>query len=458
MVELDMNKQLKDKNVKIRKKGNSYEARKTINLSKIYGFEVTKRISKTALTENEARRLLKLKEQQELLNAAEDVKTKKYRNKIEYESLENEIKDVGTDFTLKTFTNKMLQEKKLQSEINLYSRRRKISPETVKSYLGTANRQVIPIWGDLDIRKITTEQLQKHFDTLDYSEKYLKDIKLILGLTFQTAINLGVIQDNPATKIYLGNRKYDRGVEIEHLDKDRQDVWLDLFEQDGRQWAYVFEAILLSGARPEEACAYKWNTIDMKKNIIHIRKAYKEITVYDNNLKNIATKKVLGDLKTPQSLRDVPLHPRLKRLLLKIKENRILEYKQCGKTLDEDDFIFLNENGEPFVPERLTNKMPTFIRKYNLEHMTVYGLRHSYATLCSSLGIPPEVLHILMGHSDFDTTRRYYIHISEARKQQEMLKLYNKQYSEDELNDLMERNREYLEKISVLEEPMLIAQ
>ena len=250
MSELNMNKQLKDKKIKIRKKGNSYEARKTIDLSKIYGFDVTKRISKTALTEEEAIALLKVKEQEELINAAEDVKAKKYRNKIEYETLENEVKDVGTDFTLKTFTNKMLQEKKLQSEINLYSRRRKISPETVKSYLGTANRQVIPVWGDLDIRKITTEQLQKHFDTLDYSEKYLKDIKLILGLTFQTAINLGVIQDNPATKIYVGNRKYDRGVEIEHLDKDRQDVWLDLFEQDGRQWAYLLEAILLSGRTP----------------------------------------------------------------------------------------------------------------------------------------------------------------------------------------------------------------
>ena len=85
--------------------------------------------------------------------------------------------------------------------------------------------------------------------------------------------------------------------------------------------------------------------------------------------------------------------------------------------------------------------MPTFIRKYNLEHMTVYGLRHSYATLCSTEGVPPEVLHILMGHSDFDTTRRYYIHISDARKQQEMLKLYNKQYSEEQLQNLMDKNK-----------------
>ena len=84
---------------------------------------------------------------------------------------------------------------------------------------------------------------------MDYSEKYLKDIKLILRLTFQKAIDLGVIAENPATKIYVGNRKCNIGVEIEHLNKERQAVWLDLFEQDGRQWAYLFEAILLSGRK-----------------------------------------------------------------------------------------------------------------------------------------------------------------------------------------------------------------
>ena len=141
--------------------------------------------------------------------------------------------------------------------------------------------------------------------------------------------------------------------------------------------------------------------------------------------------------------------------MLKIKTERILEYQKVGKNLSEDDFIFLNENGEPFVAERLTNKMPTFIRKYNLEHMTVYGLRHSYATLCSTEGVPPEVLHILMGHSDFDTTRRYYIHISDARKQQEMLKLYNKQYSEEQLQNLMDKNKKYLDKLNMLMNPVL---
>lgn len=157
MVKMSLNKYSKDNKIKIRKKGNSYEARKTKDLSKVYGFEVKKRISKTALTEEEAIALLKVREQEELINAAEQVKTNNISNKLEYETLEKTLSNVGQDFTLKVFVNKMLLEKKMQSEINLYSRRRKISPETVTSYLGTANRQVIPVWGDLDVRTITTE-------------------------------------------------------------------------------------------------------------------------------------------------------------------------------------------------------------------------------------------------------------------------------------------------------------
>ena len=49
----------------------------------------------------------------------------------------------------------------------------------------------------------------------------------------------------------------------------------------------------------------------------------------------------------------------------------------------KDDYVFLNVNRDPYVPERLSNKMLTFTRMYNLESCIVYGLRHSFATLCS---------------------------------------------------------------------------
>jgi len=190
--------------------------------------------------------------------------------------------------------------------------------------------------------------------------------------------------------------------------------------------------------------------MDFEKDIVHIRNAYKEWEIYDENMKLIGRQRGDAPLKTLESYRDVPMHPRLKRLLLMIKAERIEEYKKIGKKWDEDDYIFLNQKGEPFIPENLTRKMTEFIKKYKLEHLTVYGLRHSFATLCSILGMPPEVLHVIMGHADFDTTRKYYIHVSDERKKNEMIKMYIKQSGEVKLKELIAEADEYFNKIKYL--------
>lgn len=187
--------------------------------------------------------------------------------------------------------------------------------------------------------------------------------------------------------------------------------------------------------------------MDFEKDIVHINNAYKDTILYNDNMKKIGHQRGDGPLKTNESYRDIPMHPRLKRLLLMIKSERMLEYQKLGKKWDENDYIFLNEENEPYVPEMLTKKMPTFIKKYSLEHLTVYGLRHSFATLCSTFGMPPEVLHVIMGHADFDTTRKYYIHITEERKRNEMIKMYIKQNSEEKLRELIEESDMYFGKI-----------
>lgn len=190
--------------------------------------------------------------------------------------------------------------------------------------------------------------------------------------------------------------------------------------------------------------------MDFQNDIVHINNAYKEWEAYDDNMVKIGHKRGDGDLKTPESYRDIPMHPRLKRLLLMIKSERMIEYQRMGKKWNEHEYIFLNEDGNPYVSENLTNKMPKFIKKYSLEHLTTYGLRHSFATLCSTLGMPPEVLHVIMGHADFDTTRKYYIHITGERKKNEMMKMYLKQSGEDILQRFIDESDMYFNQIKEL--------
>ena len=115
-------------------------------------------------------------------------------------------------------------------------------------------------------------------------------------------------------------------------------------------------------------------------------------------------------------------------MLVKFKNEKMEICKKSGKKWNESDYVFLNTEGTPYVPERLTNKMPKFIKKYGLEHMTVYGLRHSFATLMSENGMDKEVLREIMGHADFETTEFYYIFISDKRKKEEFKKASHKSF------------------------------
>ena len=160
------------------------------------------------------------------------------------------------------------------------------------------------------------------------------------------------------------------------------------------------------------------------KNIIVVENAFKDITLYDDDMNIIGHKFEDGDLKTEESYRNIPIPKRLKDMLLNMKNEKMDIYKKQGKKWDNSDYVFLNQLGHPYTPERLPRKIQEFIKKYKLEHMTVYGFRHSFATLMSEQGMDREVLRELMGHSEFETTDFYYIHISEERKKREFERIH----------------------------------
>ena len=167
----------------------------------------------------------------------------------------------------------------------------------------------------------------------------------------------------------------------------------------------------------------KWKSIDFDKNTLRVENAYKDITIFDDDMNIIGHQKEDGDLKTEESYRTIPLNFRLKAMLIKLKEKRKANLNITD--LSGNEYVFLNSINEPYVPERLTTKIKVVINRYKLEHMTVYGFRHSFATLNSELGMDKEVLRELMGHSEFETTAFYYIHISEERKKEEFERIHN---------------------------------
>lgn len=151
--------------------------------------------------------------------------------------------------------------------------------------------------------------------------------------------------------------------------------------------------------------------------------------------------------KTPESYRHIHLDPILKKALKAHKERQQALFKRLHKKWTESEYVFLNKYNKPFVSDTLSKNMPRFLnrnKKYQLGHLTVYGLRHSFATHCKELGMEAEVLAKLMGHTEYETTQKYYIHVSKKRKVDAIMRVQERErkgFKKLNENDIIELER-----------------
>ncbi len=251
--------------VSVRNKKNGKEARVTLQLNipglsnpRLEKYGATEEIARKRLAEAILLKYVEIQKNKEFANIQvfspecqmELNKFDEYMECIkDYQLKANGEKEKKTDeieHPISLYVDKMINQKKKQSEAKGVKKKKKISPKTVTYYWTTAKIRVLPHFGNMDAVTITQEEIEEYFETLDYSSKYLKDIRLILKMSLDIVVKEKLRPDNPAEKIEINNDKKSLGIEIEHLEQDRQEVWLDIFEKDKRQWVYLFESILLT--------------------------------------------------------------------------------------------------------------------------------------------------------------------------------------------------------------------
>lgn len=297
-----------------------------------------------------------------------------------------------------------------------------LSPKTVEGYNKPLSSIIVPYFETNQNISIITEQEIKDCISSVNGYRNKEVVYIVLKMLFDFAREHNYIFYVP--RIKKPKKPFtDQEEEIIFIESDRQDIWLDCFEKENTDVSLLFETMLLTGVRPEEACGLKWCAIDENTNELIINNAYKDFPIY-NGLEVIGHERGDGRLKTPESYRRIPLNPRLKRRLLEHKEQQKQLFKKYKMKWNENCYMFLNQYRKPFISENLSKPMKNIIKKYELEYMTPYGLRHSFATFCSEEGMEEIVLMKLMGHSDFNTTQKYYIVVSSRRKKQAMQQVY----------------------------------
>lgn len=310
-----------------------------------------------------------------------------------------------------------------------------MSQNTIDDQIRLLQKQILPFFKSnkiLYLQQITTHSINSLLKTVNgYDRKRLT--RIVLSLLFQYAIHKKKIKkdDNPVDgvpKPVKPNKQKES--EISCIDKEDRRAYFDMFKKENTYMSILFYTMLSTGIRPEEACGLRYKDIDIKNKFLNVENAYKSFVKYDENGKKIGYFRCDAKLKTKDSYRSIPIDDDLIELLLKHKESEkqrfksYRNFKKEGRRLTENDYIFLGRTYKPYVSDTLSSALPKLCDKYNLDKITPYTLRHTFATECYEKGVDELTLMHLMGHNSFKTTHQYYINISSKKKQQEMNKVF----------------------------------
>jgi len=169
----------------------------------------------------------------------------------------------------------------------------------------------------------------------------------------------------------------------------------------GSKYDCYFHVLYLTGLRPSEGAGLRVE--DIRPDCLQIRRA---VTRYG-----------LGELKNVSSRRDIPLTPEL----------RYWINLQLSKLPDRSGWLFPATGGVASF-NAINCRAKALAKKAGVQ-LSLYDFRHTFATKMSAV-LPLKTLQYLMGHSDIQTTMKYYVEVTEDAMKtaaSEMQKIFSAQ-------------------------------
>jgi integrase len=127
--------------------------------------------------------------------------------------------------------------------------------------------------------------------------------------------------------------------------------------------------------------------------------------------------------KTEDSERTVPLPSICVEALREHRRRQFAERSDRWPDWEDHGLVFPSLRGTPMEPDNLRRSWGAIRKTAGLGDMRFYDLRHACVTLLLNLGVPPQVVRDIVGHSDIEVTMTIYAHASLDDKRRALGKL-----------------------------------
>jgi integrase len=156
----------------------------------------------------------------------------------------------------------------------------------------------------------------------------------------------------------------------------------------------------LTGLRIGEVLGLTWPAIDLKANKLYVRL----------NLVDVGKANGGRDLGAPKSIRSKRVLDLPQELAHELKIWKL----KCPPS--EYELVFATLEGKPLHRKAATQILDAAITAAKIKRLTLHKLRHTFASLLLSRGVPLPKVSRLMGHRDSVITLRVYAHFIQDKK------------------------------------------
>lgn len=292
----------------------------------------------------------------------------------------------------------------------LEHKKRDVSPRTLSGYAYVLDRYVLPSLGhrklaDLEVRdidKLYGMMLGGELPSSDgaggasgnpLSPRTIRLTHAALRQALSQAVTWGMLPNTPAAGVTLPKQRVSEKDWMTTAERAR-------FIAASQQSFYgtLYRLMLDVGLRPGEAFGLRWTDIDFVRGTVSVNRA---VTRDGSN------GALLAEPKTAKSRRTVPLVAGLPNELLAHKERQ----REIG--FAGEGFVFTNQSGRMLRPWTFNARdLARLVHAAGIgKSLSLYSLRHTFATVALSTGVPIKIVSEWLGHTTIQQTADTYGHV-----------------------------------------------
>ena len=277
---------------------------------------------------------------------------------------------------------------------------------TANRYELIIEQYTVPRIGNIKLKKLTTQHLQKLYKELlesgrihvgkgqdnGLSTTTVHSVHLMLHCALERAVKERLISRNPCEDCIVPKP---RKLDMKILTPEHMKAYLEAADRRGLLPMFYLE--LDSGLRKGALVAVRRDDVDIRQRTISVSKQY--VRNPDGSLE-------LTRPKTENSVRLVSIPQTAVDLLIQEHDKH-----------PDSPYLFPSPlTGEMYHPDSVVNLHKKILQDAGLEHLRFHDLRHTFATTALQNGVDVKTVSAMLGHFDAGFTLRTYTHATRQKQ------------------------------------------